>query len=84
MTQYRVIDDRNHWRNDPNCTVKTDNDKMFVVEKSEVNAQGNQVKRLIMLNPHKFQEERTVDEKEATVLALKGIKLERINSEDQP
>ena len=80
MKKYKVIDGRNHWRNDPTCEVMHDSEKKFVVHKQETDDQGNTVGRVIILNPQTFQEERVVDEKEATLLILKNnnIKLEEV------
>jgi hypothetical protein len=80
MKKYKVIDDRNIYRNDPTCEITHDTESMFVMNKIETDDQGNITKRVIILNPRKFQNERIVDEKEATLLILKNtnIKLEEI------
>ena len=78
MRQYKVIDDRNRYRDDPNCEIRHDNEKMFSVNQQTTDAQGNKTTRVIILNSRKFQEERIVDEQEATLLILKGIKVEEI------
>ena len=78
MRQYKVIDDRNRYRNDPNCEIRHDNEKMFSVNQQTTDDQGNKTTRVIILNSRKFQEERIVDEQEATLLILKGIKVEEI------
>ena len=51
---------------------------MFAVNQQTIDDQGNKNTRVIILNPRKFQEERIVDEQEATLLILKGIKVEEI------
>ena len=76
MKQYKVVDSRNRYRDDPTCEIMTDTEKLFVINKIETSAQGNKVNRTIILNPRKFQEERIVDEQEAILLMLKGIKVE--------
>ena len=76
--QYRVIDDRNRYRNDPNYKVKQDTEKVFYFQKTETDDKGNKTERTIILNPNKFQEERIVDEQEAIILILKGVKVEEI------
>ena len=50
------------------------------MNKIKTDEQGNITKRVIILNPRKFQNERIVDEKEATFLILTNplIKLEEI------
>ena len=78
VRQYKVIDDRNRYRDDPNCEIRHDNKKMFSVNQQTTDAQGNKTTRVLILNPIKFQEERIVDEQEATLLILKGIKVEEI------
>ena len=78
MKRYKVIDDRNRYRNDPNCEIRYDNEKMFSVNQQTTDDQGNKTTRVIILNSRKFQEERIVDEQEATLLILKGIKVEEI------
>ena len=78
MRQYKVIDDRNRYRDDPNCEITHDNKKMFVINQQTTDAQGNKTTRVLILNPIKFQEEIIVDEQEATLLILKGIKVEEI------
>ena len=78
MKRYKVIDDRNRYRNDPNCEIKSDNEKVFAVNQQTIDDQGNKNTRVIILNPRKFQEERIVDEQEATLLMLKGIQVEEI------
>ena len=80
MKKYKVIDDRNIYRNDPTCEITHDTESKFVINKIETDDQGNITKRVIILNPRKFQNERIVDEKEATLLILKNplIKLEEI------
>ena len=80
MKKYKVIDDRNIYRNDPTCEITHDTENNFVMNKIKTDDQGNITKRVIILNPRKFQNERIVDEKEATLLILKNtnIKLEEI------
>ena len=78
MRQYKVIDSRNRYRNDPNCEIKRDNEKVFAVNQQTTDNQGNTTIRVVILNPSKFQEERIIDEEEATLLILKGIKVEEI------
>ena len=78
MRQYKVIDSRNRYRNDPNCEIKHDNEKVFAVNQQTTDNQGNTTIRVVILNPSKFQEERIIDEEEATLLILKGIKVEEI------
>jgi hypothetical protein len=78
MKRYKVIDDRNRYRNDPTCQIKRDNEKVFAVNQQTIDDQGNKNTRVIILNPRKFQEERIVDEQEATLLMLKGIQVEEI------
>ena len=78
MRQYKVIDSRNSYRNDPNCEIKHDNEKVFVFNQQTTDNQGNTTIRVVMLNPSKFQEEKIIDEEEATLLILKGIKVEEI------
>ena len=78
MKRYKVIDDRNRYRNDPNCEIRHDNEKMFSVNQQTTDDQGNKTTRVIILNSRKFQEERIVDEQEATLLILQGIKVEEI------
>ena len=78
MKQYKTIDARNRYRNDPDCEIKHDNEKMFVVNQQTTDDQGNKLTRVLILNPRKFQEEQIVDEQEATLLILKGIEVEEI------
>jgi len=78
MKRYKVIDDRNRYRDDPNCEIRHDNEKVFSVNQQTTDDQGNKTTRVIILNSRKFQEERIVDEQEATLLILKGIKVEEI------
>lgn len=78
MKRYKVIDDRNRYRNDPNCDIRHDNEKVFAVNQQTIDDRGNKNTRVIILNPRKFQEERIVDEQEATLLMLKGIQVEEI------
>lgn len=78
MKRYKVIDDRNRYRNDPNCEIRHDNEKVFSVNQQTTDDQGNKTTRVLILNPSKFQEERIVDEQEATLLILKGIKVGEI------
>jgi hypothetical protein len=80
MKRYKVIDDRNRYRDDPDCEIKHDNEKMFVVNQQTTDDQGNKTIRVVILNARKFQEERTVDEHEATLLILKGITVVEIAS----
>ena len=77
MKQYKVVDGRNAFRNNPDCEIKKDDDKGFVVNKRETNENGTYI-RVIMLNPRKFQQERIVNEDEALILMLKGIKVEEV------
>ena len=51
---------------------------MFAVNQQTTDDQGNKTTRVLILNPRKFQEERIVDEHEATLLILKGITVEEI------
>jgi hypothetical protein len=81
MKQYKVVDDRNMYRNDPTCEIRHDNEKAFVMNKTETDSQGNKTNRTIILNPRKFQEERVVDEQEAILLMLKGVKVEELSNE---
>lgn len=76
MKQYKVIDERNRYRNDPDrYEIKRDDDKAFyLVDKGE----SGEETRIMILNPLKFQEERIVDEKEAAILILKGVKVEEV------
>lgn len=76
MKQYKVIDGRDRYRNDPDrYEIKRDDDKAFyLVDKGE---SGEETK-VVILNPRKFQEERIVDEKEAMSLILKGVKVEEV------
>jgi hypothetical protein len=83
MRQYKVIDDRNRYRNDPDCETKHDNEKMFVVNQQTTDNQGNNATRILMLNPSKFQEERIVNEQEAILLMLKGIQVNKIEGQDE-
>jgi hypothetical protein len=83
MRQYKVIDDRNRYRNDPDCEIKHDNEKMFVVNQQTTDNQGNNATRILMLNPSKFQEERIVNEQEAILLMLKGIQVNKIEGQDE-
>ena len=78
MKSYKVIDDRNRYRDDPLCEITHDDEKMFAVNQQTTDDQGNTTTRVVILNPRKFQEERIVDEQEATLLILKGIKVEEI------
>ena len=78
MKRYKVIDSRNRYRDDPLCEITHDNEKMFAVNQQTTDDQGNKSTRMLILNPKKFQEERIVDEHEATLLILKGIKVEEI------
>jgi|APGre2960657423_1045063.scaffolds.fasta_scaffold116390_2 hypothetical protein len=80
MKKYKVIDDRNIYRNDPTCEITHDTERAFVMNKIKTDEQGNITKRVEILNPRKFQNERIVDEKEATFLILTNplIKLEEI------
>jgi hypothetical protein len=55
-----------------------DSEEQFVVSKQETDDQGNITKRVIVLNPNKFQEERIVWGNEVTLLMLKGIELEEV------
>jgi hypothetical protein len=81
MKRYKVIDDRNRYRDDPNCEIRHDNEKMFVVNQQTTDDQGNKKTiRVVILNARKFQEERIVDEHEATLLILKGITVVEIAS----
>jgi hypothetical protein len=81
MKQYKVVDDRNMYRNDPTCEIRHDNEKAFVMNKTETDDQGNKINRTLILNPRKFQEERVVDEQEAILLMLKGVKVEELSNE---
>jgi hypothetical protein len=78
MKQYKVIDSRNRYRNDPLCEIRHDNKKVFSVNQQTTDDQGNKTTHVLILNPNKFQEERIVDEHEATLLILKGIEVEEI------
>lgn len=81
VRHYKVIDSRNSYRNDTNCEIKHDNEKVFAVNQKTTDNQGNTTIRVVILNPSKFQEERIIDEEEAILLILKGIKLEEIENE---
>jgi len=81
MKQYKVVDDRNTYRTDPTCKIRHDNKKVFVVNKIETDDQGHITNRIMILNPQKFQEERIVDEQEAALLILKGIKVVEVESD---
>jgi hypothetical protein len=78
MKRYKVVDGRNRYRQDPMCEIRKDNEKVFAVNKQTVDAQGHTNTNVLILNPKKFQEERIVDEQEATLLILKGIEVEEI------
>ena len=78
MKRYKVIDSRNRYRDDPLCEITHDNEKIFAVNQQTTDDQGNKSTRVVILNPRKFQEERIVDEHEATLLILKGITVEEI------
>jgi hypothetical protein len=80
MKRYKVIDDRNRYRDDPNCEIRHDTEKVFSVNQQTTDDQGNKTIRVLILNPSKFQEERIVDEHEATLLILKGINVVEIAS----
>ena len=82
MIKFKVVDQRNQYREDPNCEITHDNENSFVVKKTEIDSQGNKICRVLMLNPSKFQEERIVDEQEATVLMLKGIKVVEVKNDE--
>lgn len=71
MTQYKVIDIRVKYRNNPDIEILQDNEKMFSFRNKKTNG-------FMILNPSKFQQERIVDEKEATLLILKGVDLNLI------
>jgi len=81
MKKYKVVDLRIQFRNDPACLITEDNEEKFVVRKQEKDEHGNTVQRFIILNPRGFQEERFVDEQEAIILKLKGIKIEEIKDD---
>ena len=83
MRQYKVIDDRNRYRNDPNCEIRHDNENVFSVNQQTMDDQGNTTTRVLILNPRKFQEERIVDEQEAILLMLKGIQVNKIEGQDE-
>ncbi len=83
MRQYKVIDDRNRYRNDPNCEIRYDNEKVFSVNQQTMDDQGNTTTRVLILNPRKFQKERIVDEQEAILLMLKGIQVNKIEGQDE-
>jgi hypothetical protein len=51
---------------------------VFAVNQQTTDDQGNKTIRVLILNPSKFQEERIIDEEEATLLILKGIKVKEI------
>lgn len=78
MKRYKVIDSRNRYRDDPLCEITHDNEKVFAVNQQTTDNQGNTTIRVVILNPEKFQEERIIDEEEATLLILKGIKVEEM------
>jgi hypothetical protein len=78
VKRYKVIDGRNRYRNDPNCEIRHDTEKVFAVNQQTTDDQGNKTIRVVILNARKFQEERIVDEHEATLLILKGITVEEI------
>jgi hypothetical protein len=83
MRQYKVVDYRNRYRNDPTCEIKHDTEKAFVVDKHKIDDQGNTHIRTMILNPRVFHEERIVNEQEAILLILKGIKVEEVVNERQ-
>jgi len=78
MKKYKVIDDRNIYRNDPTCEITHDTESKFVINKIETDDQGNKIIRVLILNPTKFQKERIVDEQEALMLMIKGVRVEEI------
>jgi hypothetical protein len=41
MKQYKVVDDRNMYRNDPTCEIRHDNEKAFVMNKTETDKAVN-------------------------------------------
>jgi hypothetical protein len=81
--KYKVIDGRNQYRNDPNCEIKHDTEKEFMVNQQRTDNQGNTTTQILILNPRKFQEERIVNEKEAILLMLKGIQVNKIEGQDE-
>jgi hypothetical protein len=81
MKRYKVIDGRNRYRDDPDCEIRHDNEKIFAVNQQTIDDQGNKTIRVLILNSSKFQEERIVDEHEATLLILKGITVEEIKND---
>jgi len=78
MKKYKVIDGRNIYRNDPTCEITHDTESKFVINKIETDDQGNKIIRVLILNPTKFQKERIVDEQEALMLMIKGVRVEEI------
>jgi hypothetical protein len=79
MRLFKVIDSRDQYRNDLKCEIIHDNEKLFVVKDNR----DDNISRTLILNPMKFQEEKIVDEKEAILLMLKGVKVEEIPNERQ-
>lgn len=80
MKHYKVVDDRNYYRNKPNYEITHDTENSFIVVETATNDNGK-FKRVLVLNPKQFQEERIVDEAEAIVLKLQGIKVVEVNNE---
>jgi len=79
MKQYKVVDHRNRYRNNPSCEIISDNEKMFSIRKHETDDQGNKNIHAMILNPRHFHEERIVDEPEAVLLMLKGVRVEEVS-----
>ena len=78
MKQYKVVDHRNRYRNDPSCEIIRDNEKQFIINKHVTDSQGNKTRHTLVLNPKKFEEERIVDEPEAILLMIKGVDVKEI------
>jgi hypothetical protein len=74
MKQYKVVDERNYYRDNPRYDIIEDSERMFSLRDLE----GETRKGLLILNTKKFQKERVVDEHEALLLMIQGIKLEEI------
>ena len=74
MKQYKVVDERNYYRDNPRYDIIEDSERMFSLRDLE----GETRKGLLILNTKKFQKERIVDEHKALLLMIQGIKLEEI------
>ena len=78
MKKYKIVDNREAFRNNPDCDIVRDDDSMFVVRKYETDSQGNRKPNIIVLNPRKFQEEKVIEEEEAVFQILKGNNVKEI------